>query len=153
MNRKRNQIIQPQLNTTANEFACHVKEEIKEEPVRYPYSTTAGFWCSEIRYRRASDNKIVLFIHSVPKTFQCVQYVNFIVGSIYKYYSERGRINFLFVVDRIEGDTAYVTVIKDFSKDDLDWTGQKTEFLISDGWEAKYIKKVKKEDLPLELLK
>jgi len=86
--------------------------------------------------------------------FRYVQYKNLVVGGIYKYYTERGLINFLFVVEEIDGNTIYVRVIKDLSKDNLDWTGMMTQFVMSDeDSEEIYITKVKKEDLPLELLK
>lgn len=131
----------------------YVKETINKG-VRYPYFHTVGFWCSEVMYRRVSDNKIVTFTYTHPKMFRYVQYKNLVVGGIYKYYTERGLINFLFVVEKVDGNTIHVRVIKDLSKDDLDWTGMETQFVMSDeDSEEIYITKVKKEDLPLELLK
>ena len=131
----------------------YVKEETKKA-IRYPYFNTAGFWCSVIRYRRLNDNKIVTFTYHYPQMFRYVQYKNLVVGGVYKYHTERGLINFLFIVEEIDGNIIHVRVIKDLSKDDLDWTGMQTQFVMSDEYsEEIFITKVKKEDLPLELLK
>ena len=88
-----------------------------------------------------------------PQGCKMVNYISLRKGDIGRFYAKEEEIDFLFEVVKKEKDEIIVKIIKDTSSDGYDWTGIETRLYLSAYENIKYIKKIKKEDIPLELLK
>ena len=119
---------------------------------RYPYSLTIGFWVTTTHYLRSDTKQEILSGFDKPALSRYVAYQSFNKNDVYKYCDKKGLINFLFVVEKIDKKFIRVRVIKDMSKDGSDWTGMETQFVRRDKSDERYIRKIRKEDIPLELL-